>query len=1466
MVKKIKRENNAKTYFFLFLIVLVSMILRLYQPDWYNDRQFHPDERWIISNAVPPIKYWGDKPIGLQYGSLPIYILHIQRSIVFWINSHWQIRDMNAATIGGARVLSGLVDTGTIIFIFFTAFLLFGSGVALLAAFLLGFTVLHIHASHFYTVDTFVTFFIAGCVYFSARIYKYGNIKDYILSGVFLGAALASKTAALPVIFVILTAHLLYFFSIKGNTKKAKEEKVQSWLNFGTAITVTLIAFFIFMPHAILSFQQFMRDQNYQKSILVTGEGDVPYNRQYLKTTPYLYYIKNLVLYTMGIPYGTVAFFAFAFYLILFFKKLKDGKLIDAGILLILSFAFPYFLIVGASFAKFNRYMLPFTPFLAILTAKFIYDFYNLSNRKIALALKYLVVLSVIFYGFAFMNVYFNSHTWIQASRWIYKNIPEINNSKTPPQRTTILNEMWGDDLPVYADGKHIGIYNNLKWNLQEPDSPRKIDELSNALSQSDYVMMADKRAYGTYQRIPERYPINYFYYKTMLNEPEKLGFKKVYECAVYPSFLGITIKDDNADESFQLYDHPHVYIFKNELYLSSQQLKELIINGEKAVREKFQTKKGQGNPNLGETKDKVKAILPSISVFLWYLLVQLLAFIVFPLHYFLLKNLNDKGYGLAKVSGILIFAFVNWILVSLNIIKFYQINLWILLLIFAGISIFYYYKNMANYFEFFNKNKKYILLTEIIFLSCYMFFIFVKLNCPDIHNIQGQGYNGGGEPMGMAYLSGIFNDVKFPPHDPWLSGFTLNYYYWGQLMLATITKLLGYMPAVTYNLSLSLLFALCFLSAFSLTYNMTGKYKYALLGGTLLGLAGNFHTLNFIYDAIINSAGNLNRMLDGIFRFQFIWDPTRIYPSPVITEVPFFSYLYGDLHAHNIVIPVTVLAIAFLYNAVKTENKTLNILNSFGNNLAEMTLNILLISLLLGIMLPMNTWNFPPQLILTVLTVFLISYFIYKNTSGKKLKAAEHIKKITTLFINFLIMSIVIAITAYILFLPFHLNFVSPYKAIPRLISKMERVSVFVMFKYFSIFFFIVFAYIIFNINKGWGAFAKKTGFLKINWFNFEKIEKNVSKIFDKIFYDNKISLIFIITTITILLAILIGWLIQPTFGIIFLMAVVCLWQLIKTNDRTEAFSLLLVLICFGIIIGTEIYFLGDGRMNTVFKFYMVAWTFLAVALPYLFYKIINETKKYLLLNKKEIRFDLLYIAAGTFLLLLAIYLLQSLDMKNGTSYMQSLYIIIIIFGTVFLYILKDRIGKIIYWSSFIFVFIPVILYPFMSSFTKMKLCSNNFTQELRIDGIKYIEKMEKRPGAVYDFDKYDYGAINWINENLKTIETIVEAPGDRMYTGLSRISIFTGMPTIVGWGYQVGQQSGRGDKVQEGFMLTNRIYTDKDAEATKNILKEKNIKYVYIGSIEKALYPEAVEKFNQIATPVYQNEGAVLFKLNEN
>ncbi|MCE5300006.1 MAG: DUF2298 domain-containing protein [Spirochaetia bacterium] len=1473
------KKSKLGLYFAFGIILFVSMVLRLYQPDWYNDRQFHPDERWIVGNAVPEIKYWGDKPIGMQYGSLPMYILSTYKGLVDSINNSTGHRmDMNRAYIGGARAISGIFDTGTIVFIFLTALLFFGPGTAILAALILGFMPLHIHSAHFFTVDTFTAFFVAGGVYFAARIYKYGRLADYIVAGVLYGMALASKSAAIPMAFAVITAHLMRFFGMKAKTRAEKAEKNGMWLFLAWAAVVAFAAFFICMPHALLDFEKFMQDQNAQKNILITGTGDVPYNRQYINTTPFIFYIKNLVLYTMGIPAASLAWLGIGFYLIAFFKKLFQGKFEHREILLLFSWMIPYFLVVGGSFAKFNRYMLPLTPFLALIAAKFAVDIYNwVKDKKIGAFIMAVVIAGSVFYGLAFMNVYTNSHPWIDASRFMIREVPDVTvEADGKSHRTRVLNEMWGDDLPVHVEGRGSAEYENLKWNLQEPDSPNKLEELSNMLSYTDIVVMADKRAYGTYQRIPQRYPLNYFYYTTMLTNPEKFGYRKIYDKVNYPSLFGITINDDKADESFQLYDHPRVFLFKNEGKKTKDELKALLLQGQMDTMAKFgninvntppregiKGKKGINNPNIGQARDKVVPVIPQLSIFMWYALIQLFAFMALPLCFTVFRNLKDKGYGLAKVAGLFFFAWINWMLVSLNVWKFYQVNLWILLAALFGVSLYFTMKNRHEFTSFAAGNRKYIIVTESVFLGAYAFFILVKLFTPDIHNIMGHGYNGGGEPMGMAYLSAIFNAVKFPPHDPWLSGFTLNYYYWGQLMLATATKLLGFMPKVTYNLSLSLLFALCAVSAFSLVYNMTGKYKYAALGAFLLACAGNFHTLTWIYEKI-TSASNLQWLARSLSTFQFIWDPTRIYPSPTITEMPFFSYLYADLHAHNIVIPITLLVLGLVLNIMKADNRGMNVLDSFGKNTADKCLTAGTLAVAVGSMLAINTWNAPGVILVTALALFML-YVSLARGNWKVLKKAKMPERLKQLGYPALVMAgVVFGILAlsYAAFLPFHMNFGSPYSRIG-FVTGPERASLFMMFEYFAIFFFAIFAYSFLVLDGGFAQFASKTGLLKLKMkkFNMDRIRAHVGNVFDKITCNNALMARFIIAcAVTALFFGLLFF--KETFSFILIMFSVVTWALVFVKDRDEMFALVLVFLSLGMIAGAELIYVADGRMNTVFKFYMVVWTLMSIAAPYLLFKFVSAFKKQFAKGKN----DRIYITSGTIGGLALALGLAFADARTGMALYRAFFIIVVFGAPLAFVVLKDKIGRYILASAMIFLMVPAVIYPVMGSAIKIGICSMNLnTTKLTpgIDGTRYMSKADQRPGSPSDFDRADYGAIEWINNNMPKIEPILEAPGEEMYRGYSRISIFTGMPTLVGWGYQVGQQSGRGDEVAQRNNMANLIYNTPDREQAKNLINKYGIKYVYVGNIERARYGAGADKFQFMYDTVYSKDGAVIYKV---
>ena len=57
----------------------------------------------------------------------------------------------------------------------------------------------------------------------------------------------------------------------------------------------------------------------------------------------------------------------------------------------------------------------------------------------------------------------------------------------------------------------------------------------------------------------------------------------------------------------------------------------------------------------------------------------------------------------------------------------------------------------------------------------------------PDVWNTE--------KPMDMAFINAAGDARHFPPHDPWMAGEDLNYYYLGHLMAAGLVRLSGVEP-----------------------------------------------------------------------------------------------------------------------------------------------------------------------------------------------------------------------------------------------------------------------------------------------------------------------------------------------------------------------------------------------------------------------------------------------------------------------------------------------------------------------------------------------------------------------------------------------------------------------------------------------------------------------------------------------
>ena len=94
---------------------------------------------------------------------------------------------------------------------------------------------------------------------------------------------------------------------------------------------------------------------------------------------------------------------------------------------------------------------------------------------------------------------------------------------------------------------------------------------------------------------------------------------------------------------------------------------------------------------------------------------------------------------------------------------------------------------------------------------------------------------------------------------------------------------------------------------------------------------------------------------------------PSRSAPyESVITEFPFFTFLYADLHAHLIAMPLTFLSLAVALAVVKGRRARC-VSDQAGDGLLGRWCLLLLWALTIGAMRTTNTWDVPPHLLVVL-------------------------------------------------------------------------------------------------------------------------------------------------------------------------------------------------------------------------------------------------------------------------------------------------------------------------------------------------------------------------------------------------------------------------------------------------------------------------------------------------------------------
>ena len=849
------------------------------------------------------------------------------------------------------------------------------------------------------------------------------------------------------------------------------------------------------------------------------------------------------------------------------------------------------------------------------------------------------------------------------------------------------------------------------------------------------------------------------------------------------------------------------------------------------------------------------------LTFLVWYLLVTLIGWLTFPLAFRLFPALADRGFSLARALGMLVWGYAFWMMASLGVIQNDISGLLLALVVLTVITGSGMWRREARITlgEWIKSNRRVIITVEILFFLAFAFLVVVRACNPEIVGTE--------KPMELAFINAILRSPTFPPHDPWLSGYAISYYYFGYVMTAMLAKLTGTLGSVAFNLMLSLIFALSAVGAYGVLYSLLAAWQkkylspitlkpmtgWPLLGPFFLLIVSNFegfleilHSKGLFWkfapdgsatSSVWNWLGILD--LNQAPAQPFTWTPQRYYwwwrasrviqdlslagkttgQSEIIDEFPFFSYLLGDLHPHVLAMPFGLLAVSMAINLFAGGWKGETNLGFYRLSIRPM--GLFFGALILGGLTFLNTWD-----ILTGFALFLSAYALSRVLeSGWKWKRLEDI----------IALGMPVGILAILLYLPFYVGFSSQAGGLlPNLVNPTRGVQLWVMF---GPLFLPIIAYLIFLWRSekrpvNWKLGLALAGIIALllwifSWLlgllaNFAVPDTATSFLADQGFVSGLLFFFAALLRRFSYLGSLLTLLGLLGAALAFLIMVGRRDTVDEDNEtkgdnpyilRPTIFVLLLVLLGTVLVLTPDFIYLRDQfgwRLNTIFKFYYQAWLLFSIAASF-----------------------------GV------VVLLQKLRGRWNISYRVGLAVVLFM----------------------------ALIYPVLGLSTKtVNFQVPAFVQNLEAartsgDKIPWLTaaKVWTLDGGEFFQNMYpsDMAAAVWLRSQPDG--NIVEATRqDASYHGeICLISTYSGLPTVLGWPGHESQWRGTYNGLQQRLDDIKRLYETANLDEAKQILSLYDIRYVYVGTQERSIYHVNELKFQTYLKPVFQQGQVVIYQV---
>jgi YYY domain-containing protein len=883
------------------------------------------------------------------------------------------------------------------------------------------------------------------------------------------------------------------------------------------------------------------------------------------------------------------------------------------------------------------------------------------------------------------------------------------------------------------------------------------------------------------------------------------------------------------------------------------------------------------------------------LSFLLWYFIISLTGLAAFPLAYRLLPALSDRGYSLSRALGLLLWGYLFWLMSSLHILNNDlggQLFALVLVLIVSWLALRKITLEELKHWLYTQRNL--VITVEALFLLAFATLSLVRAANPDISGTE--------KPMELAFINAILHSPTFPPHDPWLSGYGISYYYFGYVLVAMLARLTAVPGSVAFNLGISLVFALTAIGAYGLVYNLLSAHSkeeppgsekhgsrmyYALLGPLFILLVSNLegflevlHQLGAFWT---RGAGgqltsrfwtwlgilDLNQPPSPPFTWlprQFgagswwWWRASRVIQDydfanrwrEIIDEFPAFSYLLADLHPHVLAMPFFLLAAALALNLFLGGSRGKIRLFSI-----EMDVNLeafALAAFALGSLAFMNTWDILPTIVLFAGAYAAGKLKALKNNGfsenllafiddsdadaggepddGERVETRDEKEEISRpgrsviwLATDFVTMAVTLGIASLVLYLPFFLGFSSQAGGpIPNLVYITRGAQMWVMFAPLWLPIGAFLFYLWFSQKKA-GSLLKGTllaaGLMLAGWLlslllallipqlSFLKSLNPLANQANSIFLND------------------LG---APSWSALFTES---LFRRAVNNGGWITLFILLALVLGLFFRRTARTQEAGERLNSASSASrpLTSWPLASSHL-----------------------FVLLLALLGAVLVLVPefIFLRDQFGWRINTIfkfYFQAwlLWGIVAAYGTAILLLKLRRVWGAAFRVGLLALMVMALTYPVLGYWDK----TNGFNPSggLTLDGGAYIQRSAPD----------EWAAIQWLQEAPSGV--IVEAIGDD-YSDFARISEYSGQPALLGWMFHEVQW--RGGATEMGSRRTDieQLYTTAEWKTAQTILKEYNIRYVFIGSRERSAYHVNETKLKRNLTPVFQQGDVVIYE----